>query len=395
MRDHRPRQRLGGWRVAGWLLLLALPLASCSDRVSSGSEAATQLAVEIRQHLATPWRVERLAGLASALQRLTPESLDAVRVVYEEMLQGLDGAELQLFFDAWARFDGLAAFEYARHVPFVLQAGIAQEAALYSWAVHDALAAKLAAEQAAADQPRQADVFYRALVRGWALSAQPGLRDYVLSHADVGKLVLFALPQVYQREGVDGLLQWSGDLLQASSSYGARMKTFRLTVRTLGFRTPRQVIPFVLAHYGEDYAKYGPRVLTESWLRHDPEAALEWLRNEAPEQARPEALSLAIGTWLTQDRAAALQWLESRPIEDTYYLPAFDAVAKRVAKRDPRAALEWCRRGPREGLATGCLRQVAIAWYRKDAVAAGLWLEQESGLPVEDRVEIRARASRG
>lgn len=383
--------------MAGWLLLLALLVGSCSEQDSSGSgEAGARLAGEVRQHLAISWRVERLARLASALERgLGPESLDAVREVYEELLPGFEGAELQLFFDAWARFDGPGAFEYAMQVPFPLQAGIAQEAALYSWAVHDALAARLAAEQAAADRPREAEAFYRALVRGWALSAQPGLRDYIASHSGMGRLVLIALPQIYQREGADGLLRWSEDFLQSSSDYGARLRTFRLTVRTLGFRNPREVIPFVFAHYGEEYAKDGPRVLTESWLRHDPEAALEWLHSEAPEEVRPEALSLSIGAWLTQDRVSALRWAESRPIEDPYYLPAFDAVAKRVSKRDPRAALEWCRRGPRDGLAIDCLRQVGIAWYRKDAVAAGRWLEQESGLPVEDRIDIRERGNRG
>ena len=68
-------------------------------------------------------------------------------------------------------------------------------------------------------------------------------------------------------------------------------------------------------------------------------------------------------------------------------------MARRMAKRFPKDALEWCDRGGIGEVNRGCLRPVAIEWYKQDPVAAGRWLEEESGLAVEDLQDIRRRGS--
>jgi len=390
-------------RVACLMGALAMSVASlsgCSEPQSDSTHSTqlgpSELAEEVRSALAEPRYMDRNARLVSALRQLAPNNVDAVADVYTELLKDLGESELEPLFDAWANFDAPAAFEYSLDVPYVGVLQSAQRAAIYSWAVRNALAARVAADQAAAANRRNALLFYQALVEGWAISGQGGLDDYILGGAgfeDPGQLILAAQPKIYLRDGPDGLLEWSENIVQRATDYTTRMKAFRYAVRTVGFRNPQAAIPFVVRHYGADYAEEGPRVLADTWAHRDPEAALDWIRNDAPEAARPKALGITVSSWLIRDREAARSWIESAPVGEPYYQPAFDSLAKRLAKRDPEEAIEWCQRGKTPEVNSTCLQQVVGIWYRKDPVAAGQWMEEESGLSVEDIASVRRRAA--
>jgi hypothetical protein len=391
-------------RVACLMGALAMSVASlsgCSEPQSDSTHSTqlgpSELAEEVRSALAEPNYMDRNARLVSALRQLAPNNVDAVADVYTELLKDLGESELEPLFDAWANFDAPAAFEYSLDVPYVGVRQYAQRAAIYSWAVRNALAARVAADQAAAANRRNALLFYQALVEGWAISGQGGLDDYILDGSgfeDPGQLILAAQPKIYLRDGPDGLLEWSENIVQRATDYTARMKAFRYAVRTAGFRNPQAAIPFVVRHYGADYAEEGPRVLADTWAHRDPEAALDWIRNDAPEAARPNALGMTVSGWLIRDREAARSWIESAPVGEPYYQPAFDSLAKRVARRDPEEATEWCQRGKTPEVNSTCLQQVGGIWYRKDPVAAGQWMEEESGLSVEDMASVRRRAAK-
>jgi hypothetical protein len=391
-------------RVACLMAALAMPVASlpgCFEPQSDSSDSSqlgpSQLAAEVRGALAEPNYMDRNGRLVSALRQLAPSNVDAVAAVYTELLRDLGESELEPLLDAWANFDAPAAFEYSMDVPYVGVRESAQRAAIYSWAVRNALEARVAAGQAAAVNRRNSMLFYQALVGGWVMSGQDGLDDYILAGSgleDPGQLILAAQPMIYLRDGPDGLLEWSENMVQRATDYTARMKAFRYAVRTAGFRNPQAAIPFVLRHYGEEYAEEGPRVLADTWAHRDPEAALNWIRNGAPEAARPNALGMTVSSWLIRDREAARDWLESAPVGEPYYQPAFDSLAKRLAKRDPEEAIEWCQRGRTPEVNSLCLQQVAGIWFLKDAVAAERWLEEESGLSVENMASVRQRASR-
>lgn len=389
-------------RVAGLvicLVMFSVSLSGCSERRSEKTRLApSEVAKEVRSALAEPAYLDRNTRLASALRQLDPDNVDAVADVYTELLKDIEESEVQPFFDAWAGFDAPAAFGYAMQIPYDGISQRAQRSAIYAWAIRDALAASVAADQAAEKRRRNGLMFYQALVEGWAISGQGGLQDYIVagrSAEDPGQLILAAQPKIYLRDGADGLLEWSEEIMEAATETGPRMKAFRYAVRTAGFRDPHAAIPFVLRHYGEDYAEQGPRVLVETWMQKEPEPALEWLRSEAPESARAAALGIAVTSWLYRDMNAARSWLDSVPVGDPYYQPAFDSLANRIAKHAPRKAIEWCRRGQTPEINRTCLRQVAIAWYKEDPISAGLWMENESGLPAEDLVSVRQRAKQG
>lgn len=385
--------------LVGPLVLFVVPLMGCSQPRSDMTDLGpSELAQEVRSALAEPFYRDRNVRLALALRQLDQDNAEAVVEVYNELLKNLREAELEPFFDAWAEFDAQAAFNYAMEVPYQGVSQISQRSAMYAWAVRDAHGASRAADQGAEARPRDAHLFYQALIEGWAISGQDGLEDYIVEgpfFADPGQLILAAQPKIYLREGVDGLVEWSEAIMQRATGNGPRMKAFRYAVRTVGFRDPHAAIPFVERHYGADYAKEGPRVLVETWAHMDPEAAFTWLRDEAPEDARASALEMAMGSWLSRDRQAARSWIDSAPVGDPYYQPAFDTVARRIANHDPMRAVEWCHRGQTSEINSGCLRRVAITWYGRDPVAAGRWMEEDSGLSVEDMASVRERGARG
>ena len=386
--------------LTGALAIAIASLSGCfesqSDSTHSTQFGPSELAEEVRSALSEPNYMDRNARLLAALRQLAPNNVDAVADVYTELLKDLGESELDPLFDAWANFDAPAAFEYSMDVPYPEVRKSAQRAAIYSWAVRNALEARVAADQAAATNGGNAILFYQALVGGWAISGQGGLDDYILGGAgfeDPGQLILAAQPKIYLSDGPDGLLEWSDNIVQRATDYTARMKAFRYAVRTVGFRNPQAAIPFVVRHYGAEYAEEGPRVLADTWAYKDPEAALDWIRNDAPEAARPNALGMTVSSWLIRDRDAARSWIDSAPVGEPYYQPAFDSVAKRLANHDPEEAAEWCQRGKTLEVNRICLQQVGGIWFRKDPVAAGQWMDEESGLSVEDIASVRRRAA--
>lgn len=382
-------------RLLSALAVLGVLWLGCSESDMDGNFLPpSELAQEVRNALAEPSYLDRNVRLASALRQLTAENVDAVVDAYTEVLKDIEPAEIEPLFYAWTSFDAQAAFAYSLDIPYSDIAKIAQKAVVYAWATRDASGARAAAEQGAEERPRNAPLFYQGLIEGWAISGQDGLEEYILEGpkaSDPGQLIQAAHPKIYLREGVQGLLEWSESMIQNATVYTARMKAFRYAVRTAGYRDPRAAIPFVLRHYGEEYGSEGPRVLVDKWMHRDAEAALEWLRTEAPEETRAEALEMGVGSWLLRDRSAARAWIDSLPVGDPYYQPAFDKVAERISKRDPYEAVEWCHRGQTPEINSECLRQVAMNWYREDPVAAEEWLEEESGLSVEDVQAVRKR----
>ena len=388
---------------ASLVALLAALAVSCGETPSNSLPPAydvSTLGGEVRAALAEPQPLTRSTRLAEALVHLDPENLDEVRSVYDIHISGLDELEVRPFLDAWADFDGPAAFEYARGIRHRDVRSIGVDAALYGWAVRDPRAATDAiAESTAARQmaARSGDMT-RPVVRGWAASGdERGLESFVRANQDPGQLVLVAFPEIYRRRGTDAVARWASRYIRDEQKYGSKMKVFRMAVRVLGFRDPAGAAPFVLGHWGEDYASEGPRALAEGWIRtggDGPDEVMEWLRTEAPESTRSYAMVMAVGAWLRLDLVKARDWIEALPTGDPFYQPAFDALAYRMSRRSPRRALPWCSRGDTETFNRDCVFDVATRWYQRDPVAAGEWIEEESGLSEEDRVAVRARAKR-
>jgi hypothetical protein len=64
-----------------------------------------------------------------------------------------------------------------------------------------------------------------------------------------------------------------------------------------------------------------------------------------------------------------------------------------VDAHEPEEAIAWCERLLESGLRGRCLKSAATHWYRQDAVAAEVWLQQ-SPLDEEARRAVRTPPSK-
>ncbi|MCH2187581.1 hypothetical protein MK280_17135, partial [Myxococcota bacterium] len=133
--------------IAGLSFLIAW-LIGCADTGSVEREPTpAELRAEIIAAFSEARPVPRFQRLAAVMEHLSPENIDTVSEVYEEYAEGLRQLEMRPFYDAWTRFDGLSAYEFAASVPFKVQGDIAREAVVTAWTVNDFISARVVIEE--------------------------------------------------------------------------------------------------------------------------------------------------------------------------------------------------------------------------------------------------------
>jgi hypothetical protein len=378
-------------RVAYAISVLAAVLAGCSDpAVAPAGPPPGDLGEQVREALAEPLHIDRMARLASALEQLRERDLADVRPVFDEHLPGLARGEVRMFVSAWASLDPLAAHAWARAIPFESQREEALAVSVQDWAVRSPLEAQRVAEELVLPGRRRAANPLSRLVKGWVHSPEGGLEDYLVRHPERGDLVSAVVQEIYRARGAQGVMRWTETFVARSDDSDQRWQAFRKAVRTIGYRDPEAATGWVSERYANDaYARDGPTLLAESWAWRDPEQAIEWLRSRAPEPARAEALEATYRTWLNRDGDRAREWLAKQP-DDRFYDPAHVATAKlAIRSRDADRAIASCDRVAPSQLRQNCLHAVAAQWYGWDPVAAGAWMEA-SDLDPELRDSVRS-----
>lgn len=377
--------------------MVLMLVGACSAEPPSSSQTTEKTSAEVAQavesalSLARP--IDRLPALALALQSLNEGNLADVILVYSKITP--PPTEYELLADQWAHFDPISAFEYAAELHNADARMAAMAAALRTWAIEDPQAAREMLEGRRGLRRGFPEKMKAALVSGWVRSPSGGVEAFLIENFDSGEdeVMSPAIYEVFRRDGAEGLMAWSESLINRSSDEQQSWRIFRKTVRRLTFSDAYLTIPWVMKHWGNKYAVDGPRILVETWTHYDPEAAFEWLRTEAPEESREEAMRMAFRFWFYNDREAAQVWLDSRP-DDPFYLPAIDATARALVNSNPVKAASLCEQIPPGKMRQDCIRQVGVEWYRRDSIAAGRWLEQ-SDLSIEDREKIREWGLRG
>ena len=388
------------------LMFFLLTLGPGCRQASTPSEPITftpqELAEQIERGLRLPQRLERLELLTPALAALDPENLEAARAAYKPFARDMNrGVETALFAEAWARFDPAAAFEYAAGLPFSSLQEESLVAVIHIWAMRDPQAARASLKEyeerrenqlARLDARTKRHLVYP-LVEGWVWSDQPGLDEWVLTPDPTRDIVVNpAVSEVFRRDGAEGLIRWADALIARPGDAGQRRRVFLKSVHKLAVHDPARATRWMLSHYGRgEYADDGARDLARAWVQIDPPAAFEWLRTEAPEATRADAVDEAFRSWLARDRAAALAWLESRP-DEPFYHPAVSRAARTLASRRPREGAAICERIPDGEIRKGCIADVAARWYRRDVAGAEAWME-ESALSAELREQVRERGA--
>jgi len=370
--------------LVGLTLWLAL-LTACGPSSPEG------LAEEVRAALSEGSPLEKARRLVPALERLSPQNVDAVRAVFDANVANLHELEISLFVDAWARFDPPAVLEAVKQWNFAIKRTTALEALVYSWALRDPAAAQVVAQELARGV-RGGGEFAALFMSGWVFSGVGGIDEYLLAINPDGResSLATAIGSTIRSRGVEAMLAWADGFIPKAEPF-YRPKLFRKVVRAAARRRPELASAWLLEHVDEDYAVHGTTGLGEGWVDLSAEDALQWIGTRAPEEARPEAIAEVLGRWNPRDRDAARAWMESRE-RDPMYDPALQTFTRQMARRTPEEGLEWCERSSGEEARIACISGVARVWARADPAAAEAWLGQ-SPLDEAERQRVR-RASR-
>ncbi len=348
------------------------------------------VAESVRSAFAEPRHIDRAAELSAALARLGPDNLRETRAVYDEHMAGLARGEVRLFVSAWCAFDLPAALDWARSILFETQREEALGIIVHEWAAQEPLEARFVAEELVIPGKRRVAAPMVRLVRGWVHHPNGGVDEFLLDRSAREELVSAAVQEIYRVGGSKGVMAWFDSFVAQVDEPEVRWKVFRKTVRTIAYRDPESAAGWVVERYSPDgYGRDGPEILSESWIRRDPDQAVAWLREEAPESVRAESLERAFRGWLLRDYAKANNWLSPR-MDDPFLRPAIIASAKNaIRQRRPDEAIRSCERIPASDLLQSCLHAVAAVWYGWDPEAAGEWLET-SELSPDLRESVRS-----
>ena len=348
---------------------------------------AAELARELQSAFAEGSAARRLQRLDRVLASLDPSTLGAALSVVERERSVLRDLEVELFYEAWARFDPVSAIEYAGGWPRSKRA-IATGAAMKEWARQAPVAALRGVAGLIEADPSRATQLNRHLVAGWVYSGYPdssfeyvvGLNETVRSQSG-----LALVANQVRRLGAIGLSQWADERLPEAGDY--QKDFFRRVMRALVRRDPSLASDWALRHGEQDYGVDGVRLLMETWLPQSPDAALEWLSAHIPESSRQKALEDASRSWLLKDFQGAGLWLDAQP-PNSLHDPILAAYARGLSRQKNDAAVDWAERISDETLRAQALQLAATQWYQRDPEGAEVWLLSSS---LDDRAKEAVR----
>jgi hypothetical protein len=339
-------------------------------------------------------RFDRIQGLTEALAHLDAHNIDAAIDVFETEHWWLGDIEIELFMEAWTRFDPPAALDYAARWPDRVRRPTALAAVVRGWALRDPQAANEAVGTIAAAYPKRRQLFVENLLSGWVQSGQPGLLEYVASLNEAVFLhsaVWIAGGQT-RRLGVPAVLDWLDGHLASDLPDKLKLSLFLRVTGMASRLDPARVAAWHAKYEGQEYTRRAGAILAERWIPKDPDAAMSWIATSIPEEERRSALRTAFTKWTTADFEGVGAWVEKAPTAEPYD-PAFRAYALVMAQRDPAGAIPWAERIVNEESRRTALTRVASAWYRRDAEAAESWLSS-SELDEKSLEQVRNASNR-
>lgn len=319
---------------------------------------------------------ERIVALAELLQGLDESAVPALRAILKDPRVQPGGAEIELLVRYWASHEPEYATLWAGVAPPAYQA-LAIGPAVEAWASVDPKAAAETALQATMYMGAANQAAQRALVRGWYISGEPGLTDYIFGLGDSieSQRALSELIRVLiDRSGSEAATEWVRSL-------PAEPVKFKLSAyRQLSSELTTLDIDAALAICEEvcdtPYGDGVRRRIARWWAMEDGEAALVWLSSEPPGQERDVAVRNAVDSWIKSDREAASAWLTSQWTDgvDPWLQPAIPVYVRHRSQTNPADALRWAGMISDEKERTIWSVRAARLWRKQDETAAEAWL---------------------
>lgn len=341
---------------------------------------------EVRDVLLMPDFLERTAALAALLDRLGPESLEAVRAAYDSVLLDLGDTELVLFGEWWGRFDPVTAFKWTNHNWSTRGSMPVISAIMRAWGRTDPQAAIGAASAARNNAVRRRWVDQA--LRGWDESVQDGALAYAksLSPGPDRQWALYVVTRrMVLRDGPAAAIAWAESLPDDDEAF--KLNAFRRVAGAAAEVDPELARAFAERHLAGPYGKGLARRVGMHWVERDGDAAMRWLESLPPGKERDDGVLETFRHWMIVDRPAARSWMQQTPHEP-WLDPAVSIYAKALGRKDPLAALEVAAVIRDPEIRLPAMGAIAREWLVRDEAAADAWLDA-SDLPPDFIARIR------
>jgi len=116
------------------------------------------------------------------------------------------------------------------------------------------------------------------------------------------------------------------------------------------------------------------RRLAATWAETDRVTALQWTESLEGERTRMRAIRAMLGPWASSDLDGARKYVEGLPLKLQQDLRWI--VANEWASENPDAAMEWVTDLPESGGREYALKATIRAWVNVDLASASHWAEQ-------------------
>lgn len=312
---------------------------------------------------------------------------------------------LGVLFARWAELDPAAAVKYAQLLPKSANAGFLRRTALNAWAEQDFNAALTWAQSLGKGEERNDSL---AAIAGQLAKRDPNGALKLIAENFTGRDAANAYENVFSAWAESDFAS-AYAAAQGLADPGTRVRAMRAALGQKVESDPRTVLEALReAKLSELRWDLGNRAMSR-WLerdlaaardyalalpagemrdqalqgvarelaRRDPREGLAWLRDLPDNESRDQAISSLFSTWAGSDSKAALEAARELP-EGRLRDSALGQLAQNLVDADLSTALSILKELP-AGSADNAYQQVAWRWARTDPKSAAEWFIDNAG----------------
>ncbi|MGI9285885.1 MAG: hypothetical protein ACR2P1_10895 [Pseudomonadales bacterium] len=326
----------------------------------------------------------------------------ALEYLLSSNLDANDSQLLAVFFGAWATTDLNAALRGVRQLSHPQHIQISGDAILMAHKAHGEELAQDIVGQLPSEYSTQryamtalihragtapAEAFKEALLiedlqqRGralhsimttWALQDVRAAASHVLNlqNPDLRKNLVYSVAQQYVDQYPDAALEW----IQTNLEDQQRDSMLRVAIGQIARHNPQRAINYLEKFPAAKRQANMPQTIATAWASNDPQAAIDWVNTQDPQQAA-QALRAIARVWSTKDPEAAGRYVENLPAESRQGW--IIGVAASYAQRDPPAALSWLQQYDAEQGYSAALNSILTQWAHRDPRAVLAYVERQ------------------
>jgi hypothetical protein len=359
--------------IVGWIVTLVAAFW-LGRSTPSGAPQATATH-SLSDALDSDDYLARMYGVATALDGLGPENIDANLAVFEKRFSGLSDTEVRAFMVGWARFDPEAAFAWANGWRGFTKSKLLTTA-LWAWASVDPQGAVKAFNAMPAGK-RDRQNYRLELVKGWIRGGGvAGATEYVLSLSGdrENSMLVNKMAGWIAADGVDTVIGWAEALPETEDDAWAKEAAFQAAIGAVAKMDTNRAAAWYATHREAGYSEASMKALAFAWLMNgDPAELFEWLQGQPANQLRLETIRQSYRRWLKQSPDEAIAWI--RGAELTAALdPAVAVFARLESRLSPESAAEWADRIEDQNLQRLTIIPILRLWAREDPLAARKWM---------------------